>query len=109
MAYAAIVWAICGAACALLAHEKNMSVANHFLLGVLLGPLGVAISFISLGRAPVGATPTVVPMVDDGTPVDDAELEWRLRPYPWAPVLKVLWYITALAGAAFVVALVAVR
>lgn len=40
-----IVWIICGAICAMIAGAKGRSGAAFFLLGLLLGPIGVLLAF----------------------------------------------------------------
>ena len=47
----AIVWIICGVVSAFLANKKGRSVLGWFIIGFLLGPIGLIIVFLIGGKS----------------------------------------------------------
>jgi hypothetical protein len=78
-----IVWIVCGIASLLIAQGKGLNTTHWFVIGVLLGPLGVLAAVFATRPVPEGS----VVLTRQTSP-------------SWEPIA---WIVTALAGVVILV------
>ena len=80
-----IFWAVCGTISAATAINKNLSAVNYFIVGFLLGPIGVIVAAVATPRqpaAPPGLHAVVCPRCTAHQNVDAASKEaecWQCK------------------------------